>query len=312
MKKVKIRENSRERAFSTPEIKMFKILNREKENLGTKEDLISFIRTMLRAVGFDQDDAPRLYYLFSANYRPDGKYEDIMMGDEKSLLGLRPERTSNIKASIFAKSKIPFKGSNLEGFWEKDPSGKLQYIITSYNWYPIYIYKNNKWYRVTESYSKSTSKQMSNTRIWGDKIVDLTANQMNQLRRGVREEEINEDKFEQLYESLRSYYEGRNYIFISAENYPLSQHGYPSDRVRFKFRVNNLEKNDNVNLGVDMLEIAFKDRNGKIITRVRPENTPNFEAKMSELFTTRIFANLPSELRKTAKDKLNIDINFVE
>ena len=76
--------------------------------------------------------------------------------------------------------------------------------------------------------------------------------------------------------------------------------------------MNNLEKNDNVNLGVDMLEIAFKDRNGKIITRVRPENTPNFEAKMSELFTTRIFANLPSELRKTAKDKLNIDINFVE
>ena len=41
MKKVKIRENSRERAFSNEEIKMFKILNREKENLGTKEDLIS-------------------------------------------------------------------------------------------------------------------------------------------------------------------------------------------------------------------------------------------------------------------------------
>jgi hypothetical protein len=311
MKKVKIRENSRERAFSTPEIKMFKILNREKENLGTKEDLVSFIRTMLRAVGFDQDDAPRLYYLFSANYRPDGKYEDIMMGDEKSLLGLRPERTSNIKASIFAKSKIPFKGSNLEGFWEKDPSGKLQYIITSYNWYPIYIYKNNKWYQVTESYSKSTSKQMSNTRIWGDKIVDLTANQMNQLRRGISEEEINEDKFEQLYQSLKSY-EGRNYNFISAGDYTLVQGGYPSNSVRFKFRVTDLEKNDNVNLSVDMLEIAFKDRNGQIITRVRPENTPNFEAEMSELFTRMIFWNLPQELRKIAKDKLNIDINFVE
>lgn len=310
MKKVKIRENSRERAFSTPEIKMFKILNREKENLGTKEDLISFIRTMLRAVGFDQDDAPRLYYLFSANYRPDGKYEDIMMGDEKSLLGLRPERTSNIKASIFAKSKIPFKGSNLEGFWEKDPSGKLQYIITSYNWYPIYIYKNNKWYRVTESYSKSTSKQMSNTRIWGDKIVDLTANQMNQLRRGISEEEINEDKFEQLYQSLKSY-EGRNYNFISGVE-ALVQGGYPSNRVRFKFRVTDLEKNDNVNLSVDMLEIAFQEIMGQIITRVRPENTPNFEAKMSELFTRIIFSNLPQELRKIAKDKLNIDINFVE
>ena len=311
MKKVRIRENSRERAFSNEEIKMFKILNREKENLGTKEDFISFIKTMLRAIGFDQDDAPRLYYLFSANYRPDGKYEDIMMGDEKSLLGLRPERTPNFKASIFAKSKIPFKGSNLEGFWEKDPSGKLQYIITSYNWYPIYIYKNNKWYRVTESYSKSTSKQMSNTRIWGDKIVDLTANQMNQLRRGVKEEEINEDKFEQLYQSLKSY-EGRNYNFISTELYNLVQEGYPSSRVRFKFRVNNLDKNDKVNLGVDMLEIAFKDRNGQIITRVRPENTPNFESKMSELFTTSFFWFLPQELRKTAKEKLNIDINFVE
>jgi hypothetical protein len=76
--------------------------------------------------------------------------------------------------------------------------------------------------------------------------------------------------------------------------------------------VNNLEKNDNVNLGVDILEIAFKDRNGQIITRVRPENIPNFEAKMGELFSIRIFANLPQELRKTAKEKLNIDINFVE
>ena len=159
MKSLRLNSNllkeASERAFSTDEIKIFNLLNREKENLKTKEEITQYLKKVLGYLGYDKDGAMYYYYLYSLNYRPEGRYEEIKKGEEKSLSDIKAGKIANYTMSSFAKGKIPFKGNNVEGFWETDPKGVKQFVITSYGWYPIYIFKDRIWYQVSESYSKN-------------------------------------------------------------------------------------------------------------------------------------------------------------
>ena len=211
--------------------------------------------------------------------------------------------------STFAKGKIPFKGNNVEGFWETDPKGVKQFVITSYGWYPIYIFKDKFWYQVSEPFSKSTSKQMGQTRIWGDNRYVLEPQQMNQLRNGVDINKIQDSIFDGFYDFLKSSYEGRNYIFITGSN-PLRQFGYPTDKVRFKIRLDSIEKNDKIIFNLDVLEVAFLDIDGKLMTKVKP-NVQDFEERMGKTLEEVLIRNLPHKFEKTAKEKLEINVNFV-
>ena len=56
---------------------------------------------------------------------------------------------------------MPFKGSNVEGQWDVNNKNEWYYVITSYEWYPIFLFINNQWYRTLETYSNSTAKQMN-------------------------------------------------------------------------------------------------------------------------------------------------------
>lgn len=313
MKSLRLNSNllkeASERAFSTDEIKIFNLLNREKENLKTKEEITQYLKKVLGYLGYDKGDAMYYYYLYSLNYRPEGRYEEIKKGEEKSLSDIKAGKIANYTMSSFARGKIPFKGNNVEGFWETDPKGVKQFVITSYGWYPIYIFKDRIWYQVSESYSKSTSKQMSQTQIWGDNRYVLDPQQMNQLRNGVDINEIQNSIFDGFYDFLKSSYEGRNYIFITGSN-PLRQYGYPTDRVRFKFRLNSIEKNDKIILNLDILEVAFLDIDGKIVTKQKP-NVQDFEERMGKTLEEVLIRSLPYKFAKTAKEKLEINVNFV-
>ena len=211
-------EESSERAFSIDEIKIFNLLNREKQNLKSKGEITEYLKKVLGYLGYDKGDSMYYYYLYSLNYRPDGRYEEIKKGEEKSLSDIKAGKIANYTMSTFAKGKIPFKGNNVEGFWETDPKGVKQFVITSYGWYPIYIFKDKFWYQVSEPFSKSTSKQMGQTRIWGDNRYVLEPQQMNQLRNGVDINKIQDSIFDGFYDFLKSSYEGRNYIFITGTN----------------------------------------------------------------------------------------------
>jgi hypothetical protein len=37
-------------------------------------------------------------------------------------------------------------------------------VVYSYNWYPIFVYKNGQWFENENRYSMSTAKQMSQLR----------------------------------------------------------------------------------------------------------------------------------------------------
>ena len=302
-------EESSERAFSIDEIKIFNLLNREKQNLKSKGEITEYLKKVLGYLGYDKGDSMYYYYLYSLNYRPDGRYEEIKKGEEKSLSDIKAGKIANYTMSTFAKGKIPFKGNNVEGFWETDPKGVKQFVITSYGWYPIYIFKDKFWYQVSEPFSKSTSKQMGQTRIWGDNRYVLEPQQMNQLRNGVDINKIQDSIFDGFYDFLKSSYEGRNYIFITGTN-PLRQFGYPTDKVRFKIRLDSIEKNDKIIFNLDVLEVAFLDIDGKLMTKVKP-NVQDFEERMGKTLEEVLIRNLPHKFEKTAKEKLEINVNFV-
>ena len=302
-------EESSERAFSIDEIKIFNLLNREKQNLKSKGEITEYLKKVLGYLGYDKGDSMYYYYLYSLNYRPDGRYEEIKKGEEKSLSDIKAGKIANYTMSTFAKGKIPFIGNNVEGFWDTDPKGVNQFVITSYGWYPIYIFKDKFWYQVSEPFSKSTSKQMGQTRIWGDNRYVLEPQQMNQLRNGVDINKIQDSIFDGFYDFLKSSYEGRNYIFITGTN-PLRQFGYPTDKVRFKIRLDSIEKNDKIIFNLDVLEVAFLDIDGKIVTKQKP-NVQDFEERMGKTLEEVLIRNLPYKFAKTAKEKLEINVNFV-
>ena len=65
-------------------------------------------------------------------------------------------KTSNRKSANFVSSRTEFQANNLSGEYINN-----NYIVKSYGYYPIFIYKDGQWYENKNSYSVSTAKQMT-------------------------------------------------------------------------------------------------------------------------------------------------------
>jgi hypothetical protein len=290
-------ENSVQRAFNSKEIALFKILNKNKGSLQTKADYKKLISRFLNLLGMPQEDALYYYYLYSSNYMPEGNYEDLEKGQERRPgEGEKQTRTSNIKMSDFARNTIPFRGSNVEGFWERDPKGEPQYVITSYNWYPIYIFKDNKWFKVSDSYSPSTGKQIGQTRIRNYSAI-LTPKEISALRKGQELSVINMEKQENLAAGLKKLLMGRQYQFATI--YLAASQNNPRGNYRIKFTLNFVDKiGDDTVIDIDIIEIALMDYRGQVITRYTPEEiTDEFKTNITNGLGYWLNEKLDSSLR---------------
>ena len=157
-----LKEQSEKNPLSRTEIKFFKILNEKKHEYKTKKDLMDFITSMMPFIGKSQSEGRLYYELYVMNYRPDGDYENITPEEFMDVRSIKQKKIPNINAWSFTRAKIPFKGSNLEGEWSTDNYNVPYYVVKSYGWYPIFLFKDNQWYEVTDTYSSSTSKQIRN------------------------------------------------------------------------------------------------------------------------------------------------------
>ena len=143
------------------EILLFKYINDNKQESKTKKDLIKFIGEMLRYFGMPLNEATMYYETYTANFRPNGDYENLTKDNFKDYRQFKQRKVTNNTAYEYATAKMPFKGSNVEGQWDVNNKNEWYYVITSYEWYPIFLFINNQWYRTLETYSNSTSKQMN-------------------------------------------------------------------------------------------------------------------------------------------------------
>jgi hypothetical protein len=150
-----------ENPLSEKEIRLFKYLNKHKTEYPTQQKLLGFIKTMMPFVGRPESDARFYYEIYTANYRPEGDYENLDKSSFKDFKSFKQRRTPNNTAYEYSSAKIPFKGSNLDGYWDVNNNNQWYYVVKSYDWYPIFLFINDQWYKVSESYSSSTAKHLS-------------------------------------------------------------------------------------------------------------------------------------------------------
>jgi hypothetical protein len=148
--------------LDTREVILFDSINSKLKELKTKSNIVDYISDITRYLGLDPKMTQYYYLLWKANYRKEGGYNKI---SPEEFVGAKdlPQRTiGNTQSGNFVRAKAPFKGSNLEGRWGTDKNGVDYYVVISYRWYPVYLFKQDKWYRTSNTYSSSTSRQMSN------------------------------------------------------------------------------------------------------------------------------------------------------
>lgn len=181
-------EKENERAFTDREVVFFRFLTKYRQSKKpTGAQLYDVIKKNLPVFGFSPDSLTHYANTFTQNYRADGKYNETLVSDLVDHSKEKPKRITNVNARDYVTDLKPFKGSNLEGKWEKDYRGDWGYVVTSYDWYPIYIYKYKKWFEVDDRYSSSTGKQMSKARpsgVWGN-VIQLGRREMEKVRNGV-------------------------------------------------------------------------------------------------------------------------------
>jgi hypothetical protein len=166
-------ETTNEDQLTKLEITILKDLTKKgfKPTATNRNKILNYLSTNL---GFDFKESMELYSLFKNNYSESGDYEFL----EKVKRGYGSDRalkSTNKDAKDLVKSKIPFKGSNTTGEWIGN-----SYVVKSYGWYPIFVFKNNQWYENSKRYSMSTGRQMSHLRPTYE-TIPLTKDELNDL-----------------------------------------------------------------------------------------------------------------------------------
>jgi hypothetical protein len=149
--------------LSRKEIILFKYLNKNRKDAGTQKELLNLVRGMMSFIGRPESDAKFYYEVYTANFRPDGDYENLDQQTFRDFRQFKQRKTPNNGAYEYTSAKIPFKGSNLEGYWDVNGKNEWYYVVVSYGWYPLFLFINNMWYKVMDNYSSSTAKQISHS-----------------------------------------------------------------------------------------------------------------------------------------------------
>ena len=185
-----LKEEQESPVLNKKEILLFKYINDNKQNAGTKSEMIKFIQEMLRYFGIPLNDATMYYEIYTANFRPDGDYENLTKENFRDYRMFKQRKVTNNTAYEYATAKMTFKGSNIEGQWKVNNNNDWYYVITSYGWYPIFLFMNGRWYRTLDTYSSSTRKQMSqvnpvkyDTNLNSD-VMGVTKGEMERLMDG--------------------------------------------------------------------------------------------------------------------------------
>ena len=91
----------------------------------------------------------------------------------------RKVRTANIRARDLVINRIPFKGNNTHAEYRNGA-----YVVFSYDWYPVFVYKDGQWFENEDGYSMSTKKQMSQMRPYNVDIINTNRDKLWDIIRG--------------------------------------------------------------------------------------------------------------------------------
>jgi hypothetical protein len=264
---------------STPIIlKLFKVLDEEKKKKKKRAEILEVIENLSPYMNIPADYSLYLLELYLLNYRKDGDYSGLTKDNFVDPRKQQGKTTSNTKANLYTVAQMPFKGNNLIGQWRKDYNGNPYYEVVSYNWYPVYLFKDDKWYEVTGRYSSSTSKQMNNANPveWSGELQEvvylLSQEEMKMLRQGATHEEVMKHKLKKLKEFEPELTKRKK----TAKVY--KWHGEAETaNANIKFKIKSVEEEgDKAIVTVDILDVVHRGDDGEEPT---PQNYLKGEMK---------------------------------
>ena len=254
--------------------KLFNMLDEEKKKNKTRASLLEAIEKFAPYLGIPKGYKQYVLELYVLNYKKDGDYSNLT---KENFIDPRKQKgkvIGNTKANLYTIAKLPFRGSNLEGYWTEDPKGVPYYKVTSYEWYPIYIFKDDKWYEVIQNYSSSTARQKSNANPveWSDELYDsvytLTPEEMRLLERGYSHEDVMKNKVQKL-KSLQPELSKRKktaktygYRGLDPDNY------VPNTNIKFQVKEIDVE-DDKAIVNIDVYDVVNREGGRQVAT---PQN----------------------------------------
>jgi len=257
-------ENKGDNPLSQREIRFFKYLNKNKTEYPTKTELLEFIRLMMPFIGAPESDARFYYEVYTANYRPEGDYENLDKSSFKDFRNFKQKKTPNNRAYEYSSAKIPFKGSNLEGYWDVNNVNNWYYVVKSYGWYPIFLFIDNQWYQVSETYSSTTGKHMSHSNPFrynsGLKSYAHMVNrkEFDELRHGKSFDEIKRERV-----NIFSGEEKSSNIIGKPKWMSM---GWGNDKKKVNFTIDSIEKEgDNIKINISVNKAGTVEGTNKIV-----------------------------------------------
>jgi len=244
--------------------KLFKLLDEEKKKNRTRASLLEAIKNFIPYLGIPEGYKQYILELYVLNFRKDGDYSNLTKENFVDPRKQKGKVVSNPKAKQYTIAQLPFRGSNLEGFWTKDPNGVSYYKVSSYQWYPIYVFKDDKWYEVTKSYSSSTGRQMNNSNPVlrnddaFDSVYTLTPEEMKLLERGYSHDYIMKSKVDRLKDIEPD---------LTKRKKTAKTYGYhaltPDDIIpntNVKFQIKNIDiEDDNAIVNIDVYDVVNRE-----------------------------------------------------
>ena len=283
--------------------KLFKLLDEEKKKNRTRASLLEAIKNFAPYMGIPKGFEQYILELYVLNFRKDGDYSNLTKENFVDPRKQSGKVVSNSKAKLYTIAQLPFRGSNLQGFWSEDPKGTPYYKVVSYDWYPIYIFKDDKWYEITNTYSSSTSKQISNSNpvSWGDDTFDnvytLTADEMKLLERGYSHEDIMKNKVKKLKniepDLTKRKKTAKTYNYWNQD----PEQMVPNTNIKFKVKNVTVGDDDSAIVDIDVYDVFKRENNTQVHT---PQNY--LKGEIPNLNSSKVEDAIKIKMRGELKD----------
>lgn len=279
-------------------VKLFKFLNIQKKLTKTKKDLLKVIEEYAPHFNIPKGMEAYILELYLLNFVKSGDYSSLSKDNFVDPRDMSGKMTSNEQSSLYTKALLPFKGSNLEGYWRNTGSGKI-YIVKSYGWYPVYIYKDNKWYETSDRYSPSTGRHMRGSSPYGydsyleSNVYLLSKLEMSALERGATHEEVINRK-KQSFKDVAPSLVSQKLSTIKSNSYG------DTPNTSIKFKISSVDEVDDKSVVTVDVQDVLKTRDGKQIAT--PENY--LKGEIPNVTPERVEKQIENKLRYNLQDYL--------
>jgi hypothetical protein len=291
--------------------KLFKLLDVEKKKNRTRASLLEAIKKFAPYLGIPKGFELYILELYVLNFRKDGDYSNLTKENFVDPRKQSGKVVSNPKSQQYTIAQLPFRGSNMEGYWTKDPKGVPYYKVESYGWYPIYIFKDDKWYEVTQNYSSSTGRQKSNANpvLWSDDAFDsvytLTSAEMKMLENGYSHEDIMKNKVQKL-KSIQPELSKRKKTAKTYGYRGLNPETYvPNTNIKFQVKNINVE-DDKAIVDIDVYDVVNRQGGRQVDT---PQNY--LKGEIPDLTPAKVEDAIRIKMRGELKDYIGKRFRWV-